>query len=150
AKAMVKDGHFGKIRKVLVEYPQGWLSRLTEREGNAGAAWRTDPKRSGKSLAMGDIGTHVAHLAEYVTGLRITEVCADLTSFVEGRQLDDDGSVLLHFTEGAKGVSPGSLISEGGEKAVRMRIYGEEGGFELANDAPNHLIVKVLQQPRLD
>ena len=148
AKAMVKDGHFGKIRKVLVEYPQGWLSRLTEREGNAGAAWRTDPKRSGKSLAMGDIGTHVAHLAEYVTGLRITEVCADLTSFVEGRQLDDDGSVLLHFTEGAKGVLTASQICAGEENAVRIRIYGEKGGFEWANEDPNNLIVKMLDQPR--
>src|SRR5690606_27400964 len=97
AKAMVAEGHFGKIRKIVVEYPQGWLSRLTEREGNSGAAWRADPKRSGKSLVMGDIGTHAAHLAEYVTGLRIQEVCADLTTFVEGRLLDDDGSVLLRF-----------------------------------------------------
>jgi predicted dehydrogenase len=148
AKAMIKEGHLGKIRKILVEYPQGWLSRLTEREGNAGAAWRTDPKRSGKSLAMGDIGTHVAHLAEYVTGLRITEVCADLTSFVEGRQLDDDGSVLLRFTDGAKGVLTASQICAGEENAVRFRIYGEKGGVEWANEDPNNLIVKMLDQPR--
>lgn len=148
AKAMVKEGHFGKIRKIVVEYPQGWLSRLSEREGNAGAAWRADPKRSGKSLVMGDIGTHAAHLAEYVSGLRITELCADLTTFVEGRLLDDDGSVLLHFDNGAKGVLMASQISAGEENAVRIRIYGEKGGLEWANEDPNNLIVKMLDQPR--
>src|SRR5690606_15869764 len=104
ARAMVKEGVFGKIRKIIVEYHQGWLSRLSEREGNVQAAWRTDPKRSGKSGSMGDIGTHAAHLAEYVTGLRITELCADLSTLVEGRLLDDDGSVLLRFDNGARGV----------------------------------------------
>ncbi len=148
ARAMIKDGHFGKIRKIVVEYPQGWLSRLSEREGNAGAAWRADPKKSGLSLVMGDIGTHVAHLAEYVSGLRITELCADLTTFVEGRQLDDDGSVLLRFEEGAKGVLMASQISAGEENAVRMRIYGEKGGLEWANEDPNNLIIKMLDQPR--
>src|SRR5699024_9847746 len=147
AKAMVADGHFGKIRKVLVEYPQGWLSRLTEREGNAGAAWRTDPKKSGKSGCMGDIGTHAAHLAEYVTGLEIKQLCADLTTFVEGRRLDDDGSVLLRFEEGAKGVLTASQIAAGEENALRIRVYGEEGGFEWANQEPNNLIVRMLDQP---
>ncbi|WP_286883619.1 MULTISPECIES: Gfo/Idh/MocA family protein [Sphingobacterium] len=148
AKAMVKEGHFGKIRKIVVEYPQGWLSRLTEREGNAGAAWRADPKRSGKSLVMGDIGTHAAHLAEYVSGLKIQELCADLTTFVEGRLLDDDGSVLLRFENGAKGVLMASQISAGEENAVRIRIYGEKGGLEWANEDPNNLIIKMLDQPR--
>lgn len=148
AKAMIKEGHLGKIRKIVVEYPQGWLSRLSEREGHAGAAWRADPKRSGKSLVMGDIGTHVAHLAEYVSGLKITEVCADLTTFVEGRLLDDDGSVLLHFEDGAKGVLMASQIAAGEENAVRFRIYGEKGGVEWMNEEPNTLIVKMLDQPR--
>jgi len=148
AKAMVREGHFGKIRKIIVEYPQGWLSRLTEREGNAGAAWRADPKRSGKSLVMGDIGTHAAHLAEYVSGLKIEELCADLTTFVEGRLLDDDGSVLLRFENGAKGVLMASQISAGEENAVRIRIYGEKGGLEWANEDPNNLIIKMLDQPR--
>ncbi|WP_164122581.1 Gfo/Idh/MocA family protein [Sphingobacterium sp. xlx-130] len=148
AKAMVREGHFGKIRKIVVEYPQGWLSRLSEREGNAGAAWRADPKRSGKSLVMGDIGTHAAHLAEYVSGQRITELCADLTTFVEGRLLDDDGSVLLRFDNGAKGVLMASQISAGEENAVRIRIYGEKGGLEWANEDPNSLIIKMLDQPR--
>lgn len=148
AKAMIKEGHLGKVRKIVVEYPQGWLSRLSEREGNAGAAWRADPKKSGLSLVMGDIGTHVAHLAEYVTGLQITEVCADLSIMVEGRQLDDDGSVLLRFEQGAKGVLMASQISAGEENAVRFRIYGEKGGLEWANEEPNTLIVKMLDQPR--
>ncbi|MBP3944234.1 Gfo/Idh/MocA family oxidoreductase [Sphingobacteriaceae bacterium WQ 2009] len=148
AKAMVQEGYFGKIRKIVVEYPQGWLSQLTEREGNAGAAWRTDPKKSGRSLAMGDIGTHAAHLAEYVTGLKIQEVCADLTSFVEGRTLDDDGSVLLRFENGAKGVLMASQISAGEENALRIRIYGEKGGLEWANEDPNNLIIKMTGQPR--
>lgn len=148
AKAMVKEGHFGAIRKVIVEYPQGWLSRLTEKEGHAGAAWRTDPSKSGKSLAMGDIGTHAAHLAEYVTGSKITELCADLSTFVPGRQLDDDGNVLLRFDNGSKGVLIASQIAAGEENALRIRIYGEKGGVEWANEDPNNLIVKMLDQPR--
>ncbi|HLT86160.1 MAG TPA: Gfo/Idh/MocA family oxidoreductase [Sphingobacterium sp.] len=148
AKAMVKEGHFGKIRKIVVEYPQGWLSRLSEREGNAGAAWRADPKKSGLSLVMGDIGTHAAHLAEYVSGLKITELCADLSTLVEGRVLDDDGSVLLRFDNGAKGVLMASQISAGEENAVRIRIYGEKGGLEWANEDPNNLVIKMLDQPR--
>ncbi|MFD2906236.1 Gfo/Idh/MocA family protein [Sphingobacterium anhuiense] len=148
AKAMVKAGHFGKIRKVVVEYPQGWLSKLTEREGNAGAAWRADPTKSGKSLAMGDIGVHAAHLAEYITGLKITELCADLTTFVEGRHLDDDGSVLLRFEEGAKGMLWASQVAAGEENALRIRIYGENGGLEWANEEPNNLTIKMLGEPR--
>ena len=104
ARQMVAEGAFGKIRKVYVEYPQGWLSRLTEREGNAQAAWRTDPKKSGKSGCMGDIGTHAENLAHYITGLEIDTLCADLTTFVKGRKLDDDGNVLVRYKGGAKGV----------------------------------------------
>lgn len=148
ARAMVREGALGKIRKIIVEYPQGWLSRLSEREGNAQAAWRTDPKRSGKSGAMGDIGTHAAHLAEYVTGLQITELCADLSTLVEGRLLDDDGSVLLRFDNGARGVLTASQIAAGEENALRIRVYGEKGGLEWANEDPNNLIVKLLDQPR--
>ena len=97
AKAMVHEGKLGAIRKIWVEYPQGWLSKLTERDGNAQAAWRTDPKKAGKSSVMGDIGTHAAHLAEYISGSKITEVCAALNTIVAGRLLDDDGAVLLKF-----------------------------------------------------
>ncbi|HVU83325.1 MAG TPA: Gfo/Idh/MocA family oxidoreductase, partial [Puia sp.] len=110
ARAMVQQGALGKIRKIWVEYPQGWLSRKTEREGNAQAAWRTDPKKSGKSGCMGDIGTHAAHLAEYISGLKITKLCADLNTFVEGRALDDDGNVLLRFDNGAAGVLMASQV----------------------------------------
>ena len=147
AKAMVKDGVFGKIRKVWVEYPQGWLSKLSEREGNAQAAWRTDPKKSGKSGCMGDIGTHAAHLAEYITGLKITELCADLNIMVEGRALDDDGNVLLKFDNGAAGVLMASQVAAGEENALKIRIYGEKGGLEWIQHEPNTLLVKWLDQP---
>lgn len=147
AKAMVQDGVLGKIRKVWVEYPQGWLSKLSEREGNAQAAWRTDPKRSGKSGSMGDIGTHAAHLAEYVTGLQITHLCADLNIMVEGRALDDDGNVLLKFNNGATGVLMASQVAAGEENALKIRVYGEKGGIEWAQHEPNTLLVKWLEQP---
>src|SRR6201996_6627630 len=103
AKQLVKSGAFGKVRKVYAEYIQGWLSKLSEREGNAQAAWRTDPTKSGKSGCMGDIGTHAAHLAEYISGLRITQMCASLNTVVDGRMLDDDGAVLLRFGDKATG-----------------------------------------------
>ncbi|MEH6305036.1 Gfo/Idh/MocA family oxidoreductase [Olivibacter sp. CPCC 100613] len=148
AKAMVKENKLGKIRKVIVEYPQGWLSRLSEREGNAQAAWRTDPKRSGKSGAMGDIGTHAAHLAEYITGLKIVDICADLNTLVEGRLLDDDGNVLIRFDNGANGVLIASQIAAGEENAIRIRIYGEEGGLEWIQEEPNSLYVNLLDQPK--
>ncbi|MDP3394382.1 Gfo/Idh/MocA family protein [Sediminibacterium sp.] len=147
AKAMVAEGALGKIRKVWVEYPQGWLSKLSEREGNAQAAWRTDPKKSGKSGSMGDIGTHAAHLAEYITGAKITKLCADLNTVVEGRMLDDDGSVLLHFSNGASGVLMASQVAAGEENALKIRIYGEKGGLEWAQMEPNTLIVKWLEAP---
>ena len=147
AKRMVKDGVFGKIRKVWVEYPQGWLSRMSEREGNAQAAWRTDPKRSGKSGCMGDIGTHAAQLAEYVSGLKITQMCADLNIMVAGRALDDDGNVLLRFDNGAAGVLMASQVAAGEENALRIRVYGEKGGLEWAQQEPNTLLVKWLDQP---
>lgn len=147
ARAMIKDGVLGKIRKIYVEYPQGWLSKLSEREGNAQAAWRTDPKKSGKSGCMGDIGTHAAHLAEYVSGLEITHLCADLNVMVEGRMLDDDGNVLLKFNNGAAGVLMASQVAAGEENALKIRVYGEKGGVEWAQQEPNTLLVKWLDQP---
>jgi predicted dehydrogenase len=147
AKQMVREGALGKIRKVWVEYPQGWLSKLSEREGNAQAAWRTDPKKSGKSGCMGDIGTHAAHLAEYITGLKITRLCADLNVMVEGRALDDDGNVLLKFENNAAGVLMASQVAAGEENALRIRVYGEKGGLEWAQQEPNTLLVKWLDQP---
>jgi predicted dehydrogenase len=147
AKQMVKNGSFGKIRKIIVEYPQGWLSTPFEQSGNKQAGWRTDPSRSGKAGAMGDIGTHAAHLAEYVSGLKITKLCADLNIMVPGRALDDDGSVLLHFDNGAVGVLTASQICAGEENAIKLRVYGEKGGIEWAQQEPNTLLVKWLDQP---
>jgi predicted dehydrogenase len=147
ARAMIKDGALGKIRKVWVEYPQGWLSKLSEREGNAQAAWRTDPKKSGKSGAMGDIGTHSWQLAEYVSGLKITHLCADLNIMVDGRALDDDGNVLLKFDNGAAGVLMASQVAAGEENALKIRVYGEKGGIEWSQHEPNTLLVKWLDAP---
>jgi predicted dehydrogenase len=147
AKAMIADGKLGKIRKVWVEYPQGWLSRLSEREGNAQAAWRTDPKKSGKSSVMGDIGTHAAHLSEYITGAKITDICAELNTLVEGRVMDDDGAVLLKFDNGAKGVLMASQVAAGEENALKIRVYGELGGIEWFQHEPNSLLVKWLDAP---
>lgn len=147
ARAMVRDGVFGKIRKVYVEYPQGWLSKMSEKEGNAQAAWRTDPKRSGKAGAMGDIGTHAAHLAEFITGLKITHLCADLNAMVPGRALDDDGNVLLKFDNGAAGVLMASQVAAGEENALKIRVYGENGGLEWSQQEPNTMLVKWLDKP---
>ncbi|WP_462265333.1 Gfo/Idh/MocA family protein [Mucilaginibacter sp.] len=147
ARQMVAEGALGKVRKVYVEYPQGWLSTLTEREGNAGAAWRTDPKKSGKSGSMGDIGTHSANLAEYITGLHITELCASLNIVVEGRGLDDDGAVLLRFESGATGVLIASQVAAGEENALKIKVYGEKGGLEWHQMEPNTLLVKWLDKP---
>jgi predicted dehydrogenase len=147
AKRMIADGALGKIRKVWVEYPQGWLSKMSEREGNAQAAWRTDPKKSGKAGAMGDIGTHAAHLAEYVTGSKITKLCADLNIMVPGRALDDDGNVLLRFDNGAAGVLMASQVAAGEENALKIRVYGEKGGIEWAQHEPNTMLVKWLDAP---
>ena len=147
ARQMVQGGALGKVRKIYVEYPQGWLSKLSEREGNAQAAWRTDPKKSGKSGSMGDIGTHAAHLAEYISGLKITRLCADLNTVVEGRMLDDDGAVILKYDNGATGVLMATQVAAGEENALKIRVYGEKGGIEWAQQEPNTLLVKWLDQP---
>ncbi len=140
ARDMVRTGDIGKIRKVVVQYPQGWLFRLTGRE-NMQASWRTDPKRSGRSCAMGDIGTHAANLAEFVTGLRITEVLADLTTFVKGRRLDDDGSVLFHMEKGAKGILMATQIASGLENGLNIWVYGEAKTLFWKQEDPNCLHV---------
>jgi predicted dehydrogenase len=147
ARQLVKKGAFGKIRKIYAEYTQGWLSKLSEREGNAQAAWRTDPTKSGKSGCMGDIGTHAAHLAEYISGLKITQLCASLNTVVEGRMLDDDGAILLRFEDKATGTLAASQVAAGEENALRIRIYGENGGLEWAQQEPNALTLKWLDKP---
>lgn len=148
ARAMVKNGDLGEIRKVVVEYPQGWLTTKLEDSDQKQAAWRTDPKRSGIAGAMGDIGTHAENLAEYITGLKIKEICADLTAFVEGRLLDDDGNVLLRFENGAKGVLHASQIAAGEENNLNIRVYGTKGGFHWFQMEPNSLYVKWLDKPQ--
>lgn len=147
AKDLVAKGSLGKIRKIYVEYKQGWLSKLTEREGNQQAAWRTDPKKSGKSGVMGDIGTHAFNLAEYITGLKVTELCAELETKVDGRALDDDGAVLLRFEDGASGVLIASQIAAGEENNLNIKIYGENGGLEWYQQEPNTLIVRWGDKP---
>ncbi|HKI88495.1 MAG TPA: Gfo/Idh/MocA family oxidoreductase [Draconibacterium sp.] len=147
ARKMVADGELGKIRKIYVEYPQGWLSSKVEDQGNPQASWRTDPKRSGKAGCMGDIGTHAHQLAEYISGQKVTELCAELNVFVPNRMLDDDGAALLRFDKGAKGVLVATQIAAGEENAIKIRIYGEKGGLEWAQMEPNTLIAKWLDQP---
>jgi predicted dehydrogenase len=147
ARDLVRSGKLGKLLKIVVEYPQGWLATKLEASGQKQADWRTDPKRSGAAGCIGDIGTHAENLAEYVSGLKIRELAADLTTFVEGRALDDDGNVLLRFEGGAKGVLHSSQISVGEENNLNIRVYGEKGGLEWHQNEPNTLLVKWLDQP---
>lgn len=148
AKAMIRKGELGAIRKVVVEYPQGWLSTLLEADASAKQAiWRTDPNQSGAAGSMGDIGTHAENLAEYVTGLKIKEMCADLSIFVPGRKLDDDGNVLLRFDNGAKGVLHASQISNGEENNLNIRVYGEKGGLAWRQMEPNTLTLIYQDRP---
>ncbi|GAB3982223.1 Gfo/Idh/MocA family oxidoreductase [Spirosoma terrae] len=149
ARDMVRNGKLGKIRKVVVEYPQGWLSKKEEDTDYKQAKWRTDPAKSGAAGCMGDIGTHAENLAEYVTGLKIAELCADLTAFVPGRQLDDDGNVLLRFDGGAKGVLHASQIANGEENSLKIYVYGELGGLEWHQMEPNTLKYKTQEGQRI-
>ena len=146
ARAMIENGDIGKIRKVVVEYPQGWLA--TKREESKQASWRTDPKRSGIAGALGDIGTHAENLSEYMTGLKIKELYADITTFIEGRLLDDDANVLMRFDNGAKGILHCSQISVGEENGLNIRIWGEKGALEWHQMEPNSLIMKWLNRPK--
>jgi predicted dehydrogenase len=147
AKHIIKSGKLGAVRKIMVEYPQGWLAMPVEKAGNKQAIWRTDPKMAGLTCTMGDVGTHAANLAEYITGLTIIQVCADLTAFVPGRKLDDDGSVLLRFDNGARGVLTASQICCGEENSLKIKVYGEKGGLEWHQMEPNSLILKWPDKP---
>lgn len=142
AKEMIAKGEIGQVRKIIVEYPQGWLSARLEDTGNKQASWRTDPSKSGAGGGLGDIGTHAENLAEYVTGAQISALCADLSIFVEGRPLDDDGNILLRFNNGAKGVLHYSQIANGEENSLNIRVYGETGGLEWRQMEPNSLVHK--------
>ena len=147
ARQMVKAGELGRIRKVCVEYPQGWLSLPSENEGNKQASWRTDPSKSGISGCMGDIGTHAAQLAEYISNQKISHMCADLNIVVDGRALDDDGNILLKFENGANGILMASQIAAGEENALSIKVYGEKGGLEWHQEEPNTLKLKWLDAP---
>ncbi len=144
---LARGGELGKIRKIVVQYPQGWLATPLEKTGHMQAGWRTDPKQSGAAGCIGDIGTHAENLSEYITGLKIREICADLTRFIKGRRLDDDGNCLLRFNNGAKGVLHSSQISIGEENGLAIWVYGEEKSLEWHQEHPNYLYVKTPDNP---
>lgn len=147
ARAMVKNGEIGFVTKVMVEYPQGWLNTKLEDSDQKQAEWRANPKKAGKSNCFGDIGTHAANLAEYVSGLKIEQVLAELRKVVKGRTLDDDANVLLHFERGATGALYASQVASGYENDLKIRISGDLGGLEWANRDPNTLLVFKNGQP---
>ncbi len=142
ARQLVRRGKLGQILKVVSEYPQGWLIHPIEKEGQKQAAWRTDPEQAGASCCVGDIGTHAEHLGRYITGLEIDSLCADLTTFVEGRRLEDDANILIRYRGGARGVLTASQISVGEENALNIRVYGTKASLEWHQERPNELIVK--------
>jgi predicted dehydrogenase len=147
ARYMVREGMLGEIRKVIVEYNQGWLASRLEEAGAKQAEWRTDPARSGIAGAIGDIGSHTENLVYTITGLEVSDICADLTTFVEGRPLDDDGNLLIRYEGGAKGIMVASQVSAGEENNLRIRIYGTEGGLEWRQEEPNYLYHKPAEEP---
>jgi predicted dehydrogenase len=147
AKAMIENGDLGEIRKIQVQYLQGWLSTSVEKTGQKQASWRIDPKRSGIGGALGDIGTHAENLVEYITGLKIDEVAADLGVFGQGRVLDDDGNLLLRMENGAKGTMSISQIALGEENNLAIKVYGEKASIEWCQENPNKLITRWLEKP---
>jgi predicted dehydrogenase len=148
ARELVRNGDLGKILKVVAEYPQGWLIQPIDAEGQKQAAWRTDPSRTGASSCIGDIGTHAENLGRYITGLQIDELCADFTTFVAGRRLEDDGNLLVRYQGGAKGVLYASQISVGEENNLSIRVYGTKASLEWHQEHPNELVVKYPDAPR--
>lgn len=149
ARAMVKNGELGKIRKVQVQYLQGWLATPIEKTGQKQALWRVDPSQSGPGGALGDIGTHAENLLEYITGSKINELAADLSRFGEGRLLDDDGNILFRMENGAKGSLSFSQIAVGEENNLAIRVYGEKGSLEWQQENPNQLITRWIDKPKL-
>ena len=149
AKRMVKDGEIGRILKIVAEYPQGYAVGDVEGDGQGQISnWRADPKIAGSSNCMGDIGTHAHNLVRYITGLEIEEMCSELTAFIPGRELDDDGNNLIRFEGGAKGIIYASQISNGDENALNIRVYGTKASLEWHQEDPNDLIVKYANAPR--
>ena len=148
ARELVRTGGLGKILKVVAEYPQGWLLNPIDQEGQKQASWRTDPERAGASSCIGDIGTHAENLARYITRLEIDELCADFSTFVEGRRLEDDGNMLVRYKGGARGVLYASQVSAGEENNLTIRVYGTKASLEWHQEHPNELIVKFQDAPR--
>jgi len=146
ARAMVQEGLLGEIRKIVVEYPQGWLATPLEQTGQKQAAWRTDPKQAGAG-ALGDIGSHAEHLARYITGLELDRLCADVTTFVPGRKVEDDANLLVHYQNGARGILYASQVSVGEENNLRIRVYGEKAALEWHQEEPNYLYVRYPDRP---
>jgi predicted dehydrogenase len=147
ARHMVRSGKLGQIRKVIVEYNQGWLAAALEKSGQKQADWRTDPARSGAGGAIGDIGSHAEQLVSFVAGLELEAICADLTTFVPGRRLDDDANVLLRFKGGARGVLVASQVEIGHENDLRIRVWGDKAGLEWRQEEPNNLWFRPEGQP---
>jgi len=147
ARQMVRDGQLGAIRVVQVEYPQDWLTERLEATGQKQADWRTDPARSGAGGAIGDIGTHAHNLAAYITGLELTELCAELSTFVKGRRLDDNAQVMLRYGNGARGLLWASQVAPGNENNLRIRVYGNKGGLDWRQEHPNQLHWSPFGQP---
>jgi predicted dehydrogenase len=148
ARELVRRGDLGDLLKVVVEYPQGWLINPIDAEGKKQAAWRTNPEQAGASSCVGDIGTHAENLTRYITGLEIDEICAEFTTFVKGRRLEDDANMLVRFKGGAKGVLYASQISVGEENSLSIRVYGTKASLEWHQEDPNDLIVKYGEAPR--
>jgi predicted dehydrogenase len=139
ARAMIRSGELGKVRVVQVEYPQDWLTTRLESTGQKQAEWRTDPQRSGAGGCVGDIGTHAEHLASFITGLELEQVCAQLSTFVEGRALDDDCQMLLRYAGGARGMLWASQVAPGNENNLKIRVFGEQAGLSWSQENPNQL-----------
>jgi predicted dehydrogenase len=146
-RAMIAAGEIGEVRVVQVEYAQDWLTEAIEKTGQKQADWRTDPKRSGAGGALGDIGTHAYSLACFVTGLTLDSLCADLTTFVKGRKLDDNDNVLLRFKGGAKGMLWSSQVAVGNENALAIRVFGSKGSLQWKQEDPNYLWHTPFGQP---
>jgi len=144
ARVRVASGEIGKVRSVQVEYPLEWMATAIERQGNAQAAWRTDPKKNGRGGSIGDIGTHAYHLAGFVTGLKLEALTADLATFVEGRALDDNAHVMMRYVGGARGLLWSSQVALGNSNGVRLRVFGETGSFQWFQEQPNELVYSQL------
>jgi predicted dehydrogenase len=147
AREIVRRGDLGAVRKIVVEYPQGWLSRPVEHEGSKQAAWRADPKQAGVGGCIADIGVHAFNIAEFVGGVRVERLCADVATVVPGRTLDDDCNVLLRFVGGARGVLIASQISAGARNGLTLKVYGETGGLAWSHERPNELVLDWLEGP---